>query len=75
MRRMHIWVVEAQHIRRPGSRWTPVVGKNNLGWSGAHRTRFMARKAAKGMQENNMYNEGILTVRYRARKYETAKGD
>ena len=75
MERMRIWVVEAQHVSRPGSRWTPVLGKNNLGWGGAHRTRFMARKAAKEMQKNNMHNEHTLTVRYRVRKYETARGD
>ena len=73
MKRMHIWVVEAQHARRPGSRWTPVVGKNLLGWHGAHRTRFIARKAAKEMQKNNMLNRHTLTIRYRTRKYETAK--
>ena len=73
MKRMHVWIVEAQHVNQPGSRWTPVLGKNNLGWCGAQRTRFMARKAAKGMQENNMYNKHNLTVRYRTRKYETTK--
>ena len=72
MRRMHVWVIEAQHVSKPGSRWTPVVGKNNLGYCGAYHHKFMASKAAKGMQDNNMHNKPSLTVRYRVRKYETS---
>lgn len=70
MKRMHIWVIEAQHVSKPGSRWTPVLGA--LMGRGAHRTRFMARKVAKIMQKDNMYNLHKLTVRYRVRKYEAA---
>ena len=70
MKRMHVWVIEAQHVSKPGSRWTPVTHAA-MGRC-VHRTRFMARKVAKHMQQKNIYNKSILTVRYRARKYETA---
>lgn len=68
MKRMHIWVVEAQHVSKPGSRWTPVLF-SPLG-RGAHATRFMARITAKRIQDTNMWNKHKLTVRYRVRKYQ-----
>ena len=69
--RMHVWVIEAQHVSKPGSRWTPVTHHAN--GRCVHLTRLMARRVAKHMQAVNMHNKPKLTVRYRARKYETAK--
>ena len=74
MKRMRIWVIEAQHTHKKGTRWSPVLrfglGKDTV--RGAHLTRFIARKAAKKMQETNMYNKHKLAVRYRVRKYQAA---
>jgi len=74
MERMHVWIIEAQHVNKPGSRWTPVprfgLGKDTI--RGAHITRFMARKAAKRMQAENMHNKPNLMVRSRVRKYQAA---
>ena len=71
MKRMHVWIIEAQHVSKPRSRWAPVLF-SAMGL-GAHHTRFIARKMAKKMQQENMYNKNELRVRYRVRKYETAK--
>ena len=69
MKRMCVWIIEA-HSGPLYSRWTPVTN-SPLGRC-AHRTRWIARKVAKRMQRDNMYNIDKITVRYRVRKYEAA---